>query len=450
MPHCPMIETLLARWLLSQTFYVANNGNDGNPGSIDHPFLTIQHALDVAKEPGDTVLVRAGTYHERLTFPHSGSAAGGYITLSSYAGEHVLLSGVGANDDDVGFGENMVQIINQSYVKLVGFEIAYNNGISVQDDAYGVRVQGAGTHVEILHNRVHDMTGEVTSVSGGLNLGYAGAGIHVYGSSLSAAYSDVTIRGNVVYNCQPGDDSTETVTINGNVTHFSIDHNIVHDDNNIGIDMIGGEADVFNQPDGTPGLPVARDGVCADNTVYGIHANYGGGYADAIYVDGGRDITVSDNHVYHSDLGIEVGCENAGYVASGVMVSGNLIDHNTQGGLVFGGYQKSVGRVQSCTFTGNTLYQNDTTSQGNGEVWIQWATGNVVENNTIYSTSQDLLIDSQVNTDNTSNGNTFYCADGQSAAQFIWGGKTYVGFSTYQAKTGQDRTSTFSTTAPGL
>lgn len=442
--HRSAIEALESRTLLSgMNFYVSVQGSDAAAGTLAQPFKTIQHALDVASEPGDSIFVGGGTYHERLTFPSSGSAAGGIISLENVPGQHVLLSGRGANDDDIGFGENMIQIIDQSYITVSGFEIAYNNGFAAQDDAYGIRVQGSGTNIQILNNTVHNITGKVLNYSHGLNTGYAGAGIHVYGSSLTAPYSNVTISGNTIYNCQPGDDSTETLTVDGNVTGFSIDHNIIHNDNNIGIAMIGGEGDVFNLPDGTLNLPVARGGVCADNTVYNIHANYGGGYAAAIYVDGGQNILVQGNHAYQSNLGIEVGCENAGYVASGITVIDNLIDLNTQAGLAFGGYDSSVGRVDDCTFTYNTLYHNDTTSQGNGEVWIQYADGNTVENNIIFSTSQDLLIDSVYDTDNISNDNLLFCSKGAGSANFAWGGTDYSDFTDYQTGSGQDQQSLF-------
>ena len=439
-----MLERLESRRLLSGTiFYVAPTGSDTAAGTLSSPFKTIQHALNVASQPGDTVLVRAGTYNERLTLPDSGSAAGGYITLENYPNEHVILSGQTAANNDVGFGQNMIQIINQSYIKVEGFEIDDNSGVSVKDDAYGIRVQGSGTNIQILNNSIHDITGKVLKTSGGLNHGYAGAGIQVYGSSLTTPYSNVTISGNTIYNCQPGDDSTETLTLNGNITGFSVDHNIIHDDNNIGIDLIGGEADAFGKPSGTQNLPVIRNGVCSDNTVYNIHANYGGGYAGAIYVDGGSAITVERNHVYASDLGIEIGCENKGYIATGVIVRDNIIDNNTQAGLVFGGYSKKVGKVENCTFTNNTLYHNDTTSQGNGEIWIQYADKNTIENNIIYSTTQDLLIDAQYTTDNTSNYNLFYCTDGPASATNVWGGKHYANFAAYQKGSAQDFNSVF-------
>ncbi len=431
------------RFLSGSSFFVSTTGNDAAAGTVSHPFRTIQHALNLAVAPGSTVFVRGGTYAERVTLPHSGTAAGGFITLQSYPGEHVVLTGRGANNDDVGYGVNMIQILNQSYVRVGGFEIAYNSGATVGDDAFAVLVHGAGNGVQILNNTIHDMIGKVTRTSGGLNYGTAGAGIHVYGSSISSPYYNVIVSGNTLYNCQPGDDSTETLTLNGNIAGFSIDHNVVHDDNNIGIDMIGGEADIFGKPAGTLNLPVARNGVCDNNTVYNIHANYGGGYAAAIYVNGAKDIVIERNRVSTSDIGLSVGCENHGYVVTGVTVRDNIIDHNTQAGLDVGGYDASVGRVQSCTFTNNTLYHNDTTGQGNGELWVQWATKNVFENNAIHSTAQDLLIDSVTYTDNVSRYNLLFCDDGAASAQFTWGGRGYTGLSRYQSATGQDRTSGF-------
>jgi parallel beta-helix repeat protein len=55
------------------TLYVAPTGSDVNPGSADFPLLTIQAAANVVN-PGDTVVVRAGTYRG-FNLTRSGTAA---------------------------------------------------------------------------------------------------------------------------------------------------------------------------------------------------------------------------------------------------------------------------------------------------------------------------------------------------------------------------------------
>jgi hypothetical protein len=437
------IEVLEPRRLLS-TYYVAPTGSDAGAGTLAKPFRTIQHALNVAVTPGDTVEVRTGTYHQRIAFAHSGSAAGGFITLEPYPGAHVLLTGAHAANEDTGFGDNMVQIVNQSYVRVIGLVIAHDSGVSVKDDATAIYVTGSGSNVQVLDNQIHDITGKVLHSRDGLNIGYGGSGIQVYGSSLTQPYSGVVISGNAVYDCQPGDDSTETVTLNGNVDGFEISNNLIHDDNNIGICMIGGEPDAFGLNAPAPDLPQARNGDCSYNTVYHIHANYGGGYAGAIYVDGAENITISDNLCHNNDLGLEVGAEDAGVVAGAVVVQNNLIYGNTQAGLVFGGYDSTVGRVQNCQFVNNTLYHNDTLGLGNGEVWIQYASNCTVANNLVVSTNQGLFIDGDVGGENnTVDYNLFWSSKGANNSIFMRGGQEFDGFSTYQQGTIWDEHSIF-------
>ena len=46
---------------MAETYYLAPDGSDDNPGTIDSPFATFDHAIAVAK-PGDTIYVRGGIY----------------------------------------------------------------------------------------------------------------------------------------------------------------------------------------------------------------------------------------------------------------------------------------------------------------------------------------------------------------------------------------------------
>ena len=68
-------------------YFVATNGDDGWPGTIEQPFLTITKGTSVAVA-GDTINVRAGNYAEsRLDF-YSDGTPGNPITLLSYDGDH--------------------------------------------------------------------------------------------------------------------------------------------------------------------------------------------------------------------------------------------------------------------------------------------------------------------------------------------------------------------------
>jgi len=49
----------------ARNFVVAKTGSDTNTGDAAHPFLTIQHAANIAY-PGDTITIRAGLYRERI------------------------------------------------------------------------------------------------------------------------------------------------------------------------------------------------------------------------------------------------------------------------------------------------------------------------------------------------------------------------------------------------
>ncbi len=374
---------------------------------------TIQAALDAALA-GDTIEVRQQVYHEKIAFPRSGNAVDGYITLKAFPGDEPVLDGTGVS------GSNMVLIEDRSYVKLIGFEIRNDLGVN---DGSGVRFLGSGSNIEIRDNEIHDIRGQHAM------------GITVYGTG-ATPISNLIIDGNEIHDCEPF--RSEALTLNGNVTDFQVTNNVVRDVNNIGIDFIGGESDI--QPDSSK---VARNGVCRGNTVLRAREQ-GGGYAGGIYVDGGRDIVIENNTVSGCDLGIEIGAENSGIVASGVIVRDNLVFANEKAGIVFGGYKSSVGRTKSCQFLNNTCYENDTLGEGLGELWIQYAEDNQIRNNVFYSTSQNVLLYSEAgNVNNTLDYNLWYTEAGAGSAEFVWQGTSYGSFAAYRAATGQDASSLF-------
>ncbi len=70
--------------------YVAPNGNDSNPGTIDKPIRTLEKAARLATA-GTVCYIREGTYYEVLKPSHSGEEDQA-ITFRSYPGERVVIS----------------------------------------------------------------------------------------------------------------------------------------------------------------------------------------------------------------------------------------------------------------------------------------------------------------------------------------------------------------------
>ncbi|HBA82721.1 MAG TPA: DUF5123 domain-containing protein [Verrucomicrobia bacterium] len=370
-------------------------------------YTSIQAALNQA-QAGDSVTVRTGTYNEKLAFPRSGNASNGPIVLRAYPGETAIVDGQNRA------GQDMIRLDNRDYIRIQGLEIRNNTNVT---DGSGIRLTGACRHVAVEDNVIHDMRG------------VHAMGITVYGNSATPS-SNIVICGNRIYDCEPA--ASEALTLNGNITDFDVSSNVVYDVNNIGIDFIGGETEVSVHGS-------CRNGVCRGNHVYRARSNYGDGYAAGIYVDGGRNILLEHNRIHHCDLGLEIGAENAGFDATGIVVRSNLIYSNDKAGLVFGGYESAGGRTRNCIFENNTCWKNDALQAGNGELWIQWASNNRIENNLFYSGPQNLLLgSSEGNTLNKLDYNLWFSEAGESGCTFQWNGAEYNSFAEYRLAAGQD------------
>src|SRR6266571_5195282 len=75
-------------------YYVATNGSDSNPGTIDQPWATLTNALGDL-QPGDTLYVRGGTYQERvLPGPLAKGTESAPIIVQAYPGEFPVVKGL--------------------------------------------------------------------------------------------------------------------------------------------------------------------------------------------------------------------------------------------------------------------------------------------------------------------------------------------------------------------
>jgi len=445
------------------TYYVSTTGNDSNPGTIGAPWLTIQHAANTVTA-GATVYVFGGVYNEAVNFPASGTAAAP-ITFEGYPGQTAVLDGTSvtcctSNPPSSGNDtQGLVTIVNQSYITVSGFEIRNFTTSKASYTPAGVWITGSGTGVQLLNNLVHNIT--TSSEKNGNAFGIA-----VYGTSQTPITS-VMISGNEVYSLKTG--NSESVNVDGNVTHFSITNNLVHDNDNIGIDAIGYEGV------GPVGYDEAMYGEISGNTIYnisGIHnAGEGDQYdADGVYCDGCAFVTIEDNLIHNVDYGIEVAsehkiCQSTGteYSSNGtigkgtdpcngryVTVRNNVVYDSNACGISIGGYSANVGGTANAVIVNNTLYNNNTQNQA-GEFQIQYhsgqAQGNIFENNIVNAGKQNVWINSFVKPTSqypappaTLNWNLYYSAAGYvKGTSIVWAGvSSYKTFAAYQSASGED------------
>lgn len=328
-------STACTSFASANIYYVAPTGSNTNSGSINDPFKTIQKGVS-ALTAGDTLLIRAGTYPEKVTIENSGLSMG-IITIKNYPGEKVIISGINTA------GANL-SIENKSYIRIEGLEVCNNSG---NDTPMGISIEGAGTNLQIINNKVYGITSNSNA-----------HGIAIYGTNPTSPITNLLIQGNEIYDCQLG--QSESLVLNGNVTAFQVINNMVHDNDNIGIDFIGYEGTA-----GSGENDRARDGLCSGNFVYNISSinnpNYNDYGADGIYVDGGKNIIIERNYVKNCDIGIEMASEHKGKATDEITVRNNLIlDCTNYASLAFGGANSSNGTATNIKIYNNTVYNADT------------------------------------------------------------------------------------------
>lgn len=423
--------------------YVSTEGKDSNPGTIERPLRTIQHAADIATA-GTTVYIRGGIYCQQVRIKTSGNAQEGFITFRSQPGEQAVLDGECLKPPE---GEsNMVELANVSFVRVQGIEVRNYRTSAYRSVPGGIRVHGGGSHIEILQNNVHNIEqtfeGRIRPGSGA-----NGFGIAIYGTDAKTPISDLVIDGNQVHHLKTG--SSESLVVNGNVAGFRITKNVVHDNNNIGIDVIGFE---HTAPD--PAVDRARDGVVSGNLVHDITSRGNPAYdseadSDGIYVDGGTRILIERNTVHDVDFGIELASEHREGSTSHIIARNNLVYSCHTAGFSIGGYDLKRGTTEDAIIVNNTLYRNDTWRTGTGEFQMQfYMRNNVFKNNIVYVGEQGTVMTSRSGRmDGTPtviiDHNIYYFPSGPKAAKWTYDQRDFSTFEEYVAATGNDQHSLF-------
>ncbi|MRG90808.1 DUF1565 domain-containing protein [Polyangium spumosum] len=388
---------------------MSNAGSDDDPGTSDKPFATLAHAVDLA-QPGDTVVVRQGTYNELVVFPRSG-APGAPITLRAACGERPILDGTGLG----GGGEPaLVSIVDRGHIVVEGFELRNLTGKG--GFPAGVWVRGASHDVLIRDNVVHDIVAEDGGDGAGAH------GIAVYGTETTPS-ERISIVGNELRDLVLG--WSEALVINGNVRDFEVRDNHVHHVNNIAFDFIGFESDVCgacSQDDeiDAPDVNRVRKGLVVGNLAHDVSSSGNPAYgnekaAGCFYVDGGADLVIERNTAHDCDLGVELASEWFGKSTRNIVVRNNFLHANDVTCIATGGYSAGNGggggAAKNNVILNNTLFDCSRDGWADAAILLQNRNeGNVYQNNVVVATpgTSAVLVAGSSNTGNTFDHNVYF------------------------------------------
>lgn len=151
-----IVLALFASFASAGTYYVSIGGSDANPGTLQNPWATLQHAVDTIA-PGDTIFVLAGTYAGCRIGISGGDKAP--KTLAAASGGVVVVNHPGprnrhnSNIEVENFGTHVTDWV------ISGFEVA-------NAPRYGIDVR-VTDRISIINNHVHNsaMTGIFTAFS---------------------------------------------------------------------------------------------------------------------------------------------------------------------------------------------------------------------------------------------------------------------------------------------
>lgn len=298
---------------MATTYYVATNGNDVSNGSSLAPWLTLQHAVE-AIAPGDTVLVRAGTY-AGCRIRSSGQPAAPKTLMSETPGAAVIVTPGPQNSHS-----SLIEIENGSGTQVTdwivdGFEVAGS-------PHHGVDIR-ITDRITVRNCHVHD------SSPGGT------------GTGIFLAFSNhPTIENNESAN------NTEHGIYQSNSGDYPIIRgNILHHNAAAGVHMNG---DVKQKPgDGIISFAVVENNIIFENGRNGASGINADGVDDSIF----RNNLLYDNHA----SGISLFSADGAHGSSRNKVYNNTIVQASDGRWCINIAKSAKGRSSA---TGNIVKNN--------------------------------------------------------------------------------------------
>lgn len=442
------------------SWYVATTGDDTNSGTIDYPLKSITKAL-ARVQPGDTLFLREGNYHE-FVIPTRSGEKGKLITVKSYPGETAKIDGTGLNIK--GWSNALIQIKGMQYLTFENLHICNAKDADVNTDPEGIFINGGARDITIKGCKIYNIKSTCLEDYNNGNWRSAHA-ILVGGDKDDTPIRNLTIDNCEIYDMYTG--TSESLTIAGNVDGFVIQDCYVHDVENIGIIVAGG--DNLN-PGGDITVNFARNGVVRRNRVYRCShqvstdfwqdklnnpAAYG---AIGIYVCGGANTVIEQNIVWGCDRAIGLVSESNLLPTKDCVVRNNFVFNNYRTGIYLGDYiGYTVGGTSGCHVVNNTLFNNNlvggalngTNNSANINDWkdsegeirlTENCTNNTIMNNLIYAvTDRDIFI--RKYTESGSNNKidyNLYYSPTQLNHKWFWNGVEYTTFNAWKKASGDE------------
>lgn len=335
----PLILTLLFQLivfqLLSATYYVSTNGNNGysktQAQNASTPWKTIQKAANEVTA-GDVVIISGGIYNEYITLPAScNGTANNLITFKSKDGETAIINGVngwiwialietnrGANDQ----GNNYLKFerlkLQNSY--FFGFKFEKCSNI----------------YIENCHT-------------------YKTGGSGIYFNKCSYVYARNNKIEEACLNTSTSTNSQECITVSS-TNNFEVSGN-----------------EVFNAGGATGGEGIdakgnSHTGVISGNYVHDLNRFRGGIYVDS-WNSEAHNIRIFGNLVERTHHGIMIAGEQAGHTRE-IYIYNNISRNNFENGFLQ--HQYGNGRFSDIYVENNTFINNGQTDNTvGGDIWLQ-------------------------------------------------------------------------------
>ncbi len=287
------------------TYYVAKDGANSNPGTEARPWLTVQYAA-TKLVAGDTVYVKNGIYSEYVWITAlegiRGGTAGNPITLKAYPGHRAIIDGTGLPHPG-------------GYIGLVSISVPYTNldGFEIRNNAAYSGVYVADTHDVTLSNLdIHNVFWE---------------GIQV-GSSSNVLIDRVQVYDSVASG------KNESISIIAS-THFEIKNSTIHDNKKEGINCKNGSSNGLIHDNDISNIP--SDGIYLETT--GIPQS---------------NISIYGNRIRNSGIGIALGSElEPRAPQTGISIYNNFFTGNDRGLVAY-----PMDFIKTFSVTNNTFYHN--------------------------------------------------------------------------------------------